>query len=558
MSWTDSSPHETGFRIERSATGTGAWAMAGSTSRNVTSFNDAGRASEQQVCYRVFAILRNGLSNPSNTSCTIPPAAPTGLTATIVDHQAIDLAWSDNSAAEDGYQVERAPAQAGPYEAVAFLAANTNRYRQSGLTTNTTYWYRVSANNDGGFSDISNVVSATPAFTVPAAPSALSARPSGTHVILSWVDNAGNEDGFQVERSLDLGATWTTTVTLPYRDRTIAYAYGTALEQTACYRVAAYNGQGASAPSEVDCTAIPAAPSGLTASPIDQPAIDLSWTDNSSVEDGYAVYRGIPNVEAYRKVADVPANSMAYRDAGVSADITYRYYVQATRDGGESYSTNIASTVVATVAPNAPVEVHPIPWGSTAVGVIWTDNSTNEEGFRVDRSTDGGASWVTVGTSWFAAYYPYQFVDGGRITEEQVCYRVIAYNRAGDSPASDPGCTTPPAAPTNLTATRSPEGVLVTWNDNSAVEDGYYLVLITDCSEQPEYWEGLPANSASYLDTWPYWCFGPTLGYYVVATKDGGWSDFFGPVYNDAAGSAAAAAAARQPPPSMRWTRAKP
>jgi hypothetical protein len=108
----------------------------------------------------------------------------------------------------------------------------------------------------------------------------------------------------------------------------------------------------------------------------------------------------------------------------------------------------------------------------------------------------------------------------------QVCYRVIAYNGAGDSPPSDPACTTPPAAPGNLTATSVPEGVQLTWTDNSAVEDGYYVVLITDCREQPDYWIGLPANSASYLDTSGYWCFGPTLAYYVVATKDGGWSDF--------------------------------
>ena len=555
ITWTDSSPNEITFRIERSATGTGSWVTAGTTDRNITSFDDPGRPAEEQVCYRVFAAFRNGLSNPSNTSCTIPPAAPTGLTATMVDHQAIDLAWTDNSAAEDGYYVERATAQAGPYEVVAFLAANAVGYRHSGLTTNTTYWYRVRAGNDGGYGDYSNVASATPVFAAPNAPSALAVIPVNTFIQVTWVDNSVNEGGFRFERSVDDGLTWIAVRVLG-PNSTITYDYGLGLEQAGCYRVFAYNAYGEAA-SNVDCTAIPRSPTDLHAAAAGT-AIELTWTDNSAVEDGFAVYRAIPSIEAYRKIADVSANTMAYRDVSVTADVTYRYYVRATRDGGSSYNSNIATAVVATVPPNAPGEVHPIPLGSTAVGIIWTDNSTNAEGFRVERSTDGGGSWVTVGTSWFAAYYPDQFVDGGRITEEQVCYRVFAFNGAGDSPASDQGCTTPPAAPTNLAATGSAEGILVTWNDNSAVEDGYYVVLITDCSELPEWWESRPANSTSYLDTWSYWCFGPTLGYYVVATKDGGWSDFSGPVYNDAAGSAAAAAAARQTPPSLRWTRAKP
>lgn len=542
ITWTDSSPNEINFRIERSATGTGSWVTAGTTDRNVTSFDDPGRPAEEQVCYRVFAVFRNGLSNPSNTSCTIPPAAPTGLTATMVDHQAIDLAWTDRSNVEEGYAIERAEAAAGPFSAIAFVAANTVQYRQTGLTTGQTYWYRVRPTNDGGYGDYSDVASATPVFAAPQAPSALAVMPvSGSYIQLTWVDNSANEVGFRFERSVDDGLTWI-TVRVVGPNSTYAQDYGLGLEQSACYRVLAYNAYGEAA-SNVDCTAIPRSPTDLQAAAAGT-AIELTWTDNSGVEDGYEVQR-TDGVTAFRVVAQLPANSTTYRDSDVANDVTYRYFVSAKKDGGSSYYSNHATAVVATLPPTAPGEVHPIPWGSTAVGVTWTDNSTNEEGFRVDRSTDGDASWVTVGTSWFAAYYPDQFVDGGRITEEQVCYRVIAYNGVGDSPPSVTACTTPPAAPTNLTATAGPEGVLVTWNDNSAVEDGYYVVLITDCAEQPEYWEPLPANSTSYLDTWNYWCFGPTLGYYVVATKDGGWSDFSGPVYNGAAGSASAAARAK-------------
>jgi hypothetical protein len=523
VAWDDSSTNEIGFRIERSATSAGPWETAGTTGKNVTSFDDGGRTSERQVCYRVLTLARSGESTPSNTSCTTPPAGPKNLRATALDHQAVELAWTDNSTVEEHYEVERATAEAGPYGGIALLAANTTSYRQNGLSTNTTYWYRVRPNKDGGYGDYSNVASATPALMPPRAPSGTSATPSVSHVAITWMDNATNEGGFRIERSVDAGSTWTTVRTLG-PNATSAHDFQVARERNVCYRVFAFNTQGDSQPSDTDCTALPADPTDLVATAVDG-AINLTWSDNSAVEGGYEVQR-TDGITAYVVVAQLPVNSTSYRDGSVIRDVTYRYIVRATRDGGGSYYSNVASAVVATVPPAAPGGVQAIPWGSTAVGITWADNSTNEEGFRVERSTDAGASWATVRTSWFAAYYPDQFVDGGRTSEQQVCYRVFAYNSAGDSPPSETDCTTPPAAPTNLTATPVPEGVQLTWTDNSAVEDGYYVELITDCAEQPDYWILLPANSTSYLDTSGAWCFGPALAYYVVATKDGGWSDF--------------------------------
>jgi hypothetical protein len=535
VGWTDSAPNEVGFRIERSATGAGGWALAGTTGPDVT-FNDGGRTSEQQVCYRVFAVLRNALSNPSNTSCTTPPAAPTGLTATMVDQQAIDLAWADNSAVEHGYQIERATAEAGPYAPVAFVAANTTSYRQSGLTTNTTYWYRVLANNDGGFSDASNIAHATPAFTVPAAPSSLSASPEGGIVFVSWVDNASNEDGFRVERSLDLGGNWATAVNLGYRNATSTYDYNRALEQQVCYRVIAYNAQGSSVPSNMDCTAPPAAPTNLRAIPVDQSAIDLAWEDNSSVEDGYVVWR-YDGVTASSIVARLPENSTSYRDASMMVDHQYWYYVVAAKDSGGSYASNVATAIVATAPPLAPSDTRVTPFYSTAISVDWTDRSSNEQGFRIERSLNGGATWDSAGISNDAS----GFLDGDRTPDVEVCYHVIAFNARGDSDPSAQECTAPPLAPTDLAATPiDPQTVDLAWTDNSSIEAGYvvgyfyfddynWIWVFQDVAD-------LPANATSYRLTWL-----ASDTYYVAATKDGGQSDYAG--VSVVPGSAPAAAA---------------
>jgi hypothetical protein len=170
----------------------------------------------------------------------------------------------------------------------------------------------------------------------------------------------------------------------------------------------------------------------------------------------------------------------------------------------------------------APSSTGARPLFSPVIDVWWTDNSTNEDGFRVERSTDVGASWAIAGTIGPSSYAWGTTLDTGRASEEQVCYRIIAFNRQGDSPPSNTACTTPPAGPTNLAATWvDGETIDLTWTDNSAVEDGYELRF----SNGESYCAviGLPANSTSFR----YW--DPTASCMVwvevVATKDGGFSD---------------------------------
>ena len=55
-----------------------------------------------------------------------------------------------------------------------------------------------------------------------------------------------------------------------------------------------------------------------------------------------------------------------------------------------------------------------------------------------------------------------------------MCHRVIAINASGEAP-SNAACTTPPARPTNFVVTADANTTVLTWNDNSAVEDGYQV-----------------------------------------------------------------------------------
>ena len=525
VTWADNSANEDGFRVERSATVAGPWEIAATTGAGATSIQDGGRASEQAVCYRVVALRRLNESFPSESDCTTPPAAPTGLTATRVDQQTVDLAWTDNSSAEDGYEVQRSTAESGPYNVVANLAAGAVSYHESGLSPGA-YWYRVRAKRDGGFGDFSNLAFA-PHPEAPPAPSGTNATPGGSNwVSITWVDNATNETGFRLQRSLDLGANWATVWTIYGQNVTATSDGGRASDVTVCYRVIAFNAQSDSPPSNVDCTAPPAAPSGLAATVVDYQTIDLAWTDNSGVEDGYQVLRASENT-AWGPVADLPANSSSYRDV-VTSDATYWYMIRAKKDGGYSNSSNFVRAVVARTPPTAPSGVDARPANSTIVVVGWGDNSTNEAGFRIERSTDAGASWGGAGTTDISITW---FYDGARTSEQEVCYRVVAFNAAGDSPSSNVDCTTPPAAPDNLVATAvDGPAIVLTWTNHSAVADGYEVQRLF-CYQDYYGWTicdyytlvTLGPGTTSYTDTGLN--FSESYSYRVFALKDGGSSD---------------------------------
>ena len=163
ITWRDQSATESGFRLERGGSVDGPWTDVLATAANVTSHVDIGRAAEQAVCYRVVAFNANGASAPSNADCTAPPAAPSGLEATVVG-TTIELTWNDNSTVEDGFVVERAHDDQG-FSVRGDLIPNSSDFVDGYTWLNTTFSYRVRARRNGGFSDPSETVTAVRSCT---------------------------------------------------------------------------------------------------------------------------------------------------------------------------------------------------------------------------------------------------------------------------------------------------------------------------------------------------------------------------------------------------------
>jgi aqualysin 1 len=143
-----------------------------------------------------------------------PPAAPTGLGLSNVTTSSIDLNWTDNASNEDGFKVQRS-LNGSTWSDIATLGVNATSYSNTGLSSGVLYYYRVYAFNTGGNSGFSNTASATTLLPpAPAAPTSLVLSNVTTSSIdLNWTDNASNEDGFRVQRSLN-GSTWSNIATL--------------------------------------------------------------------------------------------------------------------------------------------------------------------------------------------------------------------------------------------------------------------------------------------------------------------------------------------------------
>ncbi len=132
---------------------------------------------------------------------TKPPAAPSNLTAKAVSGTETELTWKNNADNQTGFRIERASNEAFTQNLTTFLVgANATNFVDTGLTSGTTYYYRVRAENPVGVSANSNTASAI----TPVAPAAVTnlhvTRVTPNEVDLSWKNQATNATHIEVFR----------------------------------------------------------------------------------------------------------------------------------------------------------------------------------------------------------------------------------------------------------------------------------------------------------------------------------------------------------------------
>ncbi len=159
----------------------------------------------------LFGLLGGATAQAADTT---KPTTPSAFTATAVSGTNINLGWtaSTDNVGVTGYSIERCTgASCTTWAQIATVTSTA--YSDTGLTTATTYRYRVRANDAAGnLSSYSTaVVATTQAFSdtePPSIPTNLTATSaSSTQIDLSWgtsTDNVG-VTGYQLERCQGAG-----------------------------------------------------------------------------------------------------------------------------------------------------------------------------------------------------------------------------------------------------------------------------------------------------------------------------------------------------------------
>jgi hypothetical protein len=162
-----------GYNVYRSTTsGTGYTKLNGAFLTN-SNYTDSNANGARTYYYVVTAIdTSNNESNDSNEvsatpTDTIPPAAPTGLTA-IAGNQTVSLDWNNNSESDmNGYNVYRSTTSGSGYTKLNGTLLSNSAYTDNSVINGTTYYYVVTAvdtlSNESGYL---SQVSATPGIHV--------------------------------------------------------------------------------------------------------------------------------------------------------------------------------------------------------------------------------------------------------------------------------------------------------------------------------------------------------------------------------------------------------
>src|SRR5207253_3031641 len=144
----------------------------------------------------------------------------------------------------------------------------------------------------------------------------------------------------------------------------------------------------------------------------------------------------------YTLLTTVGAGATGYNWTSASSGTTYSFQVTAYDAAGESPPSDTATATTPAAPPTVPSNLAATAAANgTQVALTWTDNSTNETGSNVYKSTDGTNFTLLAKTAADATSYTWT----GATVGTTYSFRVAAVNAVAESAATNTATVTTPA-----------------------------------------------------------------------------------------------------------------
>ncbi len=369
------------------------------------------------------------MPNVANQAPTYAPTAFTSLVSCHTDPTLanVSLTWSDSNVNENGFEVWQSLNGASE----TLVATVNTLSAQLTIAANQSASYRVRAINAIGSSPFSTTSPAV-AHRLPTSVLVLaSSNTTATSTILNW-NQISDETGFSLERSTSGGA-WGALSNLAVDQ--ISFS-NTVLNSGTnyAYRIRAtgacgYTGSYSNVVN-ISTLSAPPTPTNVTVQAQSANQINLNWADNSNLETNFEIQRStVSNFSSFTSIV-LNANVVSYSDVGLTAGTLYYYRLRASNAVGNSAFTATSSISTLQAVPNAPANLR-LSYSRGTVTVSWQDLSNNEQGFRIERSTN---QFATVQSTYTVRSNTVSYADKTNLVRGTTYYyRVMAYNAGGNS-----------------------------------------------------------------------------------------------------------------------------
>ncbi|MBN2279640.1 MAG: SUMF1/EgtB/PvdO family nonheme iron enzyme [Candidatus Marinimicrobia bacterium] len=411
-------------------------------------------------------------TNPHDAKNQLSPDqwSPDGLSLEQLNVFTAKLTWHQMEENVDGFRIDKRTADNAWTENFRTLDktdAAEYSITDDGLTPDTTlvHEYRITtfAHEE---SSSSKTITITPVFPKP---SDLQLEQLTLNQInLTWKDNSDGEEGFKIDRKIG-AEDWQINYKTLGQNATSFLDTMAVPNKTNLYRVYAFYSSHNSAQIQSSQNIFFPSPTDFAAEQLSLARIKLTWKENILGEDGFTIDRKYESNDWQTGYAVVGKNITTYTDENALPAANFRYRITAYNKDQTSSSKEVA---ISTLFP-APSDLTGQLVSDKAVVLNWTDNSDDEEGFKVDRKV-GNGEWVenygsVIGnvTTW---------TDENPVYGQTNFYIVYAYFGEKKSGSLNTSVFSFMEAPTNLQSQFiDDEHISLTWEDNCPFESQYVI-----------------------------------------------------------------------------------